>query len=158
MLNVTILSVLHFFARYKHFSYVSLNESFVSLKSLNEVELQIILLGDEVQVNYFAKFDNSFTGSERMFVFIFVRLKITFWKIFWFSSIDFCSANIWIYQNTKTLQAIKQKSNVFTYELIFTGPKINVSNKLGLLLMIYIEEIFSMQSSEFTKSRYFGSN
>ena len=41
-----------------------------------------------------AELDNSFTGNERMFVFISIRLKIAFIRKVGFSPIDFCDTNI----------------------------------------------------------------
>jgi len=52
---------------------------------------------------------------------------------------------------------LANKSKVFTLKLISIGPKISVSNKLRLF-PIDIDEIFPVQSSEFTKSMYFRSN
>ena len=55
------------------------------------------------------EFDYSFTRSERMFIFIFIRFKIAFWRKIGFSVIDFCNTNIWITKslnlasNSKTL-------------------------------------------------------
>ena len=48
-----------------------------------------------------------------------------------FSQIDFCNANIWIYQVTKlcNLQIIR-KTNVFPLKFFFIGLTISVSNKL----------------------------
>ena len=47
------------------------------------------------------EFDNSLTGSERIFVSMFIRLEIAFWRKRFFKPMDFCNTNIWIYQITK---------------------------------------------------------
>ena len=52
---------------------------------------------------------------------------------------------------------MQHKTNVFALKFNFIGPKISVSIKLRLFL-IYNDETFPMQSSEFIKSLYFGSN
>ena len=74
------------------------------------------------------EFVNSFTWSEQMFIFIFIRLKIALWRKVGFSRIDFCNENIWIHQITKPCNQLKRlpikvntKSNVFTFKFIFIG-------------------------------------
>ena len=47
----------------------------------NDITMQKInTLYIYIQVNCVSEFDNSFTGSERIFVFIFIRHKVTFEK------------------------------------------------------------------------------
>ena len=112
------------------------------------------------------KCDDSFTGNERMLVFILIRLKITFRRKVGFSLIDFYLTYIWIYEIAKPCKQFKKLPNIaiinpiiqyFHIKTHFHGSKISVSNKL-ILVLINIDEIFLMQSSEFTKSLYFGSN
>ena len=57
----------------------------------------------------------------------------------------------------KTAKEHLYKSNDSTSKFIFADPKINVSNELRLLL-ITLDKIFPMQSSEFIKLLYFGSD
>ena len=51
----------------------------------------------------------------------------------------------------------KNYAYFLTLKFIFIDPKISVSNRLRLLL-IDIDEVFLIQSSEFTNLMYFGSN
>ena len=60
-------------------------------------------------------------------------------------------------QLNKTVKECQHKWNLFTLKYIFSCPKISVSNKLGMFV-IDINENLQMQSLEFTKSLYFGSN
>ena len=58
-----------------------------------------------------AEFDDSFTGRVWMFVFIFIRLTIKFWRKVGFTPIYFCNENIWIYQITKPCKQLKKLPN-----------------------------------------------
>ena len=99
------------------------------------------------------EFNNSCKGSERMFVFIFIRLKIEFCKKVGVSPRDFFNGNIWIYQITKPCKLIKKLPNnsninpMFSYQNSCSsmGPKIIFSKKV-ILFLIDIEEIFPMLS------------
>ena len=54
------------------------------------------------------EFDSFFTGSERMFLFIFIRIEIAFYRKVGFSPIDFCDVNIGIYPITKSFKQLEK--------------------------------------------------
>ena len=84
--------------------------------------------------------------------------------MFYLVQLVFCNPNILIYQITKPSKQLKKLSknsnnkwNAFILKFIFLGPKMSVSNKLGLFLY-NLDKIFPIESSEFWKLLYFESN
>ena len=76
-----------------------------------EMLLALVIMAIKSYKKCVAKFHNSFTRSEWLFVFIFIRLEIVFWRKVGYSPIDFCDTDFWIYQITKPCKQLKKLPN-----------------------------------------------